>query len=147
MKIFLAVIAAFTTACATVPVVQDNASVKAEVEATLANAAAAWNRGDLDAFMSDYAPGTGTTFVGSRGITRGPDAIRKTYERSYFAPGTKRDSLYFQNVEVDVLAPNVVNTIAWYVLQRGDSVTARGPTSLVMRKVGGRWLILHDHSS
>jgi hypothetical protein len=39
------------------------------------------------------------------------------------------------------------NTIAWYVLSRGDSVTARGPTSLVLRRSGGRWFIVHDHSS
>ena len=46
----------------------------------------------------------------------------------------------------------VVNVIARYVLARHvaggrDSVTATGPTSLVMRRVGGRWRIVHDHSS
>jgi len=40
-----------------------------------------------------------------------------------------------------------MNAIAYYVLMRGDSVTARGPTSLVLRRVGGRWVIMHDHSS
>jgi ketosteroid isomerase-like protein len=30
---------------------------------------------------------------------------------------------------------------------RGDSVTARGPTSLVLRRSSGRWRIAHDHSS
>jgi hypothetical protein len=28
-----------------------------------------------------------------------------------------------------------------------DSVTARGPTSLLVRRVQGRWRIAHDHSS
>lgn len=137
----------FIAACATVPVLPSKTTVQAEVEDMLANAAAAWNRGDLDAFMSDYALGSGTTFTGKNGIKRGPESIKAAYVKSYFAPGAKRDSLYFQNVEVDVLAPDVINTIAWYVLQRGDSVTARGPTSLVMKKVRGRWLIVHDHSS
>ena len=45
------------------------------------------------------------------------------------------------------LGPEVVNTIAWYILSRGDSVVARGPTSLVMRKTTNGWKIVHDHSS
>jgi ketosteroid isomerase-like protein len=64
-----------------------------------------------------------------------------------FAPGGIRDSLSFEHLEVDFVAPNVVNAIAYYVLARGDSVTARGPTSLVMRRLDGRWRIVHDHSS
>ena len=44
-----------------------------------------------------------------------------------------------------------MNVIATYVLARHvagrDSVTAQGPTSLVMRRVEGRWRIVHDHSS
>lgn len=123
-----------------------NAAVLAEVQTSLAHGAAAWNRGDLKAFVSDYADGMGTTFIGRRGIVRGPAAIEQAYGPR-FAPGGVRDSLYFRDVEVDVLAPDVINTIAWYVLQRGDSITATGPTSLVMRKVDGRWRIVHDHSS
>ena len=38
--------------------------------------AAAWNRGDLDAFVGDYADDMGTTYIGSRGIVRGRTAIR-----------------------------------------------------------------------
>jgi ketosteroid isomerase-like protein len=62
-----------------------------------------------------------------------------------------RDSLSFLVDDVDPLAPDVLNVIATYVLARRvsgrDSVTARGPTSLVMRRVDGRWRIVHDHSS
>ncbi len=113
----------------------------------MSRAAAAWNRGDLDAFVSDYLPGPGTTYIGGPNrVIRGVEAIRASYAPR-FAPGVVRDSLSFQALEVDVLAPGVVNAIAFYVLSRGDSVVARGPTSLVMRRVNGRWLIVHDHSS
>jgi len=37
--------------------------------------------------------------------------------------------------------------VGTYFLTRGDSVTSTGPTSLVLKKVGGRWRIAHDHSS
>ena len=64
-----------------------------------------------------------------------------------FAPGARRDSLHFEQLEVDVVGADAVNAIAYYVLMRGDSVTARGPTSLVLRRASGRWRIAHDHSS
>jgi len=113
-------------------------------EGLLAHGAAAWNRGDLSGFMSDYAPDA--SFVTPRQVLHGRTEIQSRYAPR-FAPGGVRDSLYFQDLEVDALAPDALNAVAYYVLQRGDSVVARGPTSLVMRKIGGRWYIAHDHSS
>ena len=112
----------------------------------LDSAAAAWNRGDLDGFMADYAPGSATTFVTSKGVLRGPEAIQQMYAPR-FMPDATRDSLSFENVEVDVLAADALHVLAYYRLMRGDSTTARGPTSLIMRWLEGRWRITHDHSS
>jgi len=120
--------------------------VRAQIEHMMTEAAGAWNRGDLDRFVADYAPDTTTTFIGSRGIMRGRAAIRAAYAPRFSAPG-KQDSLSFENIEVDSLAPDALNVIAYYRLSRGDSTIARGPTSLVMRKIGGVWKIVHDHSS
>ena len=123
---------------------------RAEVSAMLARAAANWNRGDLDAFVDDYLPGASTTYIGGRGTLRGPAAIRAAYAPR-FAPGVVRDSLSFDIIDVDPLGSDVLNMIATYTLSRRigtrDSVTARGPTSLVLRRVDGRWRIVHDHSS
>lgn len=124
----------------------ERARVAREVCEMFARGAASWTRGDLDGFMSDYLPGAGTSYVGRTGVLRGPAAIRANYAPR-FAPGGTRDSLSFEQIEVDVLAPGVAHAIAFYVLSRGDSTVARGPTSLVLRKVGGRWLIVKDHSS
>ena len=116
----------------------------------LARSATSWNHGDLAAFMEDYAPGSETTYIGSKGTLRGPAAIQAAYAPR-FAPGGIRDSLSFELVDVDPLAPDMLNVIATYILARRvggrDSVTARGPTSLVMRRMDGRWRIVHDHSS
>jgi ketosteroid isomerase-like protein len=118
-----------------------------EVHAMLDHAAMAWTHGDLDTFMADYMPGDRTTYVTSRGLIHGPAAIRERYAPR-FAPGALHDSLSFEGLEVDPLAPGVVHVVAWYVLSRGDSVVARGPTSLVMmRDTTGRLRIVHDHSS
>jgi len=131
---------------ATLPPAADPTQARREVLDVLVHGARAWNAGDLDDFVSDYLPDSNTTFITKTGVLHGIAAIRGVYA-ARFAPGAQRDSLHFQGVEVDVLGPDVVNTIAWYVLMRGDSITARGPTSLVMRRVNGRWRIVHDHSS
>jgi len=120
------------------------AGARRAAAALLAHGAAAWNRGDLDGFVSDYA--FDATFVTKDSVIHGRPAIRARYAPR-FAPGGVRDSLSFQALEVDPLGPDALNAIAYYVLQRGDSVVARGPTSLVMRRIGGRWWIVHDHSS
>lgn len=116
----------------------------------LARAAVNWNRGDLDAFMSDYLPSDSTTYIGGKGLLRGPAAIRASYA-PLFAGSAVRDSLSFAILDVDPLAPGVANLIGQYTLARRvggrDSVTARGPTSLLVRRVDGRWRIVHDHSS
>lgn len=128
------------------PPAPNPAQVRRDVLALLDRGASAWDAGDLDGFLATYLPDTETTFITKNGVLHGIDAIRGVYA-ARFKPGAQRDSLHFQNVQIDILGPDVVNTIAWYVLTRGDSITARGPTSLVMRRVSGRWLIVHDHSS
>ena len=122
------------------------ARLQEEAAAMLAHGAAAWNRGDLDAFMSDYLPGARTSFVTNQGVLHDLDEIRARYAPR-FAPGGTRDSLSFERIETDWLAPGVAYMNAVYVLSRGDSVVARGPTSLVLLKHEGRWRIVHDHSS
>lgn len=144
-----------TAACASAvaryqPSDAERAERRAEIVSMLVHSAESWNRGDLDAFIDDYLPSEETTYIGSRGVLRGPAAIRQAYAPR-FAPGAVRDSLSFELLDVDPVAPDALNVIATYVLARRiggrDSITARGPTSLLMRRAGGRWRIAHDHSS
>ena len=142
------ILAAAVTACASRPPDPNRAraDLTSEVTTMFARSAAAWNRGDLDTFMTDYLPGDRTTYVTSGGIIHGPAAIRERYGPR-FAPGGMHDSLSFEGIEVDPLAPDVLNVVAYYVLTRGDSLVARGPTSLVIIRQDGQLLIVHDHSS
>lgn len=117
---------------------------RSAAQALMDHGALAWNAGDLDGFMSDYTPDA--TFVTPREIVHGRENIRARYAPR-FRPGAVRDSLHFEGLEVDGVTEDAIHMIAFYVLQRRDSVTARGPTSLLLRKRDGRWFIAHDHSS
>lgn len=137
----------FLVGCATTSrTTPDASTARAVALELLERGARSWNRGDLDAFMGDYVDAPRTAFVVNQGVMRGRTAIRARYAPR-FAPGGVRDSLSFEDVEADPLGPDVVHVIAWYKLMRGDSLVARGPTSLVLLRDGTTWRILKDHSS
>lgn len=124
---------------------QDSA-LEVQIRAALAESAAAWNRGDLDAFLSLYRDSPGTTFVAEGGIRRGLDEIR-THYAPRFRPGADRDSLRFDDLEARRLADDVAVVTARWILHRDGEVTGSGPFTLLLEKVEGIWWIVHDHSS
>ncbi len=114
--------------------------------AQFAASAAAWNRGDLGAFMSDYARDTTTSFVSRGRVQHGFDWIWGNYAPR-FEPGAARDSLRFESLEARPLAPTLALVTARYILFRGGRTTSSGPFTLVMEHRPDGWKILHDHTS
>lgn len=130
----------------TIEVEEDAASLQSSIEAMLTESAAAWNRGELDGFMDDYLESDATTYVGHSGLLTGYEAIRDRYS-PLFEPGAARDSLRFEDVRGRRLgAFDGVVTARW-ILHRDGKVTGSGPFTLVVRRTGGGWKIIHDHSS
>jgi uncharacterized protein (TIGR02246 family) len=119
-----------------------------EIRAMLKNSEAAWNRGDLAAFASDYEDAPTTTFVG-REITRGGvDAILARYQRNY-PTAEARGILTFSEIEVRPLGEDYALALGRFALKRtvaggGD---AAGRFTLVLRRTAKGWKIIHDHSS
>lgn len=141
-----------TTSCRIVRVEESTTAggelpgLEAQVSDMLAASAEAWNRGDLEAFMSDYARAPSTTYIGGTGLKVGFDAIRARYAPT-FALAAERDSLRFESLRVRSLESRYALATARYVLQRGGETTASGPFTLVLSRIEGRWMIIHDHSS
>jgi ketosteroid isomerase-like protein len=124
----------------------DSAALTRLITAQLQRSALDWNRGDLDGFLSDYAPESTTTFIDGRRARQGMGFIRENYAPR-FSPGARRDSLHFEEVEVRGLSPTLAVVTARFILQRGSEITASGPFTLVMERRPEGWKILHDHSS
>jgi ketosteroid isomerase-like protein len=120
---------------------------RAEIAASLAASAVAWNRGDLAAFMDDYARDSTLTYVSGDRARTGWQALYDRYQANYFAPGKSRDSLAYEDLQVHPLTPDFAYATARFRLLRGDSVTSSGPFTLILHRRGERWLILHDHTS
>lgn len=113
----------------------------------LERSAADWNRGDLAGFMSDYAKDSSVGYVSGGHVQYGWQPLYDHYQATYFAPGKSRDSLAFEEVRVRALAPDIAFCTARFKLLRAGTVTASGPFTLILQKRGGRWQILHDHTS
>ncbi len=129
-------------ACRSAP--PDAASADADVRATLDEQVAAWNRGDLRGFMEGYLASPDLTFVSGTHVERGWQPTLERYLARY--PAGKQGTLAFEDLEVHVLPGG---NDAW-VLGRyrlSQEVTQSGRFTLVLRRVAGRFRVVHDHTS
>ena len=120
--------------------------------------AAAWNRGDLEAFVAAYADEA--LFVSPSGVTRGSGEVLARYRRRYpdgKAMGRLRlelsDVRLTAGGEVSMLGDAVpgrvhgARVLARWTLTRDDGAPARsGPTLIVLERRDGTWRIVEDAS-
>jgi uncharacterized protein (TIGR02246 family) len=116
-----------------------------EVRIVLAKQNAAWNRGDVDAFMVGYWENDSLMFIGKSGVTYGYKNTLANYKKNY-PDTTVMGKLTFTLIKVKQLSPEYFHVTGKYYLTRtiGD---ASGHFTLLFRKINGRWVIISDHSS
>jgi uncharacterized protein (TIGR02246 family) len=116
-----------------------------EVRNLLAKQSAAWNRGDIDAFMVGYWENDSLMFIGKSGITYGYKNTLANYKKNY-PDTTVMGKLTFTLIQVKQLSPEYFHVTGKYYLTRtiGD---ASGHFTLMFRKRNGKWVVISDHSS
>jgi len=116
-----------------------------EVRNVLATQNAAWNRGDVDAFMVGYWENDSLMFIGKSGVTYGYKNTLSNYKKNY-PDTTTMGKLTFTLIKVKRLSPEYFHVTGKYYLTRtmGD---ASGHFTLLFRKINGKWVIISDHSS
>lgn len=116
-----------------------------EVRNVLAKQNAAWNRGDVDAFMVGYWENDSLMFIGKSGVTYGYKNTLANYKKNY-PDTTAMGKLTFTFIQLKQLSPEYFHVTGKYYLTRtiGD---ASGHFTLVFRKISGKWVIISDHSS
>ena len=116
-----------------------------EVRNLLAKQNAAWNRGDVDAFMVGYWENDSLMFIGKSGITYGYKNTLANYKKNY-PDTTVMGKLTFTLIQVKQLSPEYFHVTGKYYLTRtiGD---ASGHFTLMFRKINGKWVVISDHSS
>jgi ketosteroid isomerase-like protein len=104
----------------------------------------AWNRGDLREFMSPYWNDERLMFIGSKGITYGWKNTLANYERSY-STREKMGQLSFTILSIQLLSADHAFVTGKWQLERGQPIG--GHFTLLWRKIGGKWVIVADHTS
>jgi ketosteroid isomerase-like protein len=106
---------------------------------------AAWNQGDIDAFMTAYWNSPDVTFSGSSGIIRGWDAVLARYKKSY-ADREAMGQLEFSQLEFRFLGRDSCLLLGHWHLTRAKGDVG-GVFSLVWQRFPEGWRIIHDHTS
>lgn len=106
---------------------------------------AAWNRGDIDGFMSGYWRSEKLEFVGAQTVTRGWQATLDRYKKVYDTR-QKMGTLSFTEVEFTQISNDAAFVVMSWSLQR-DNDNPHGKSTLLFRKFKEGWRIVNDHSS
>lgn len=128
---------------------QAHPSNRSAIEAVLEAQQQAWNRGDVDAFLTGYWHSPELTFSGSSGVSRGWDGVLARYKKNY-PDRAAMGHLDFSELEYHFLGSDAALVLGHWHLQR-DPVKGGGDIggvfSLVWQRFPDGWKIIHDHTS
>ncbi|MCX6317587.1 MAG: DUF4440 domain-containing protein [Bacteroidetes bacterium] len=116
-----------------------------EIRNLLATQTAAWNRGDIDAFMNGYWENDSLMFIGKSGVTYGWGNTLRNYKKGY--PDTaSMGKLTFTLIQVKKLSKQYYHVTGKWFLQRSIG-NVGGHYTLLFQKIRRKWVIVADHSS
>ncbi len=110
----------------------------------------AWNAGNIEQFMEGYWKSEQMKFISSSGVRYGWQATLDRYRKTY--PGKAgMGALRFEIANNDQVDKKTCFVVGKWFLQRtgsnGEPEELKGWFSLVWQKIGGKWLIVSDHTS
>lgn len=124
---------------------QNHEPDEAAIRKVLQNQQAAWNRGDVDAFLAGYWHSPELTFSGSTGVSRGWDGVLARYRKNY-PDRAAMGQLDFSGLEFRFLGPDAALVLGrWHLKREGGDIG--GVFSLVWQRFADGWKIIHDHTS
>ena len=126
------------------PSKQDVKTIEA-IRAVLDAQTAAWNRGDIEGFMDGYARSPNIVFISGDSLTHGWQTVLDRYKKGYDTR-EKMGTLAFSDLDVKVISKGAAVVIGrWQLTRAGD--TPHGRFTLIFRRMGRNWRIVHDHTS
>lgn len=117
-----------------------------EIRAVLDRQVQAWNRGDLEGFMQGYWRSPTLTFFSGGTTVSGWEQTLGRYRNRYQTAGNEMGKLEFRDLNIELLGPSAAFVRGQFHLTM-SSGESKGLFTLTFRKIGGRWKIVHDHTS
>ena len=127
---------------------QSESDAKADaVRAVLDAQVAAWNRGDLEGFMTGYWRSPDLEFYSGDAITLGWEQTLAHYKQRYQSQGREMGRLDFSALHVHTNPSNVAWVSGHWHLKMKDGTGRGGLFTLIFHKMPEGWKIIHDHTS
>jgi uncharacterized protein (TIGR02246 family) len=104
-----------------------------------------WNAGDIDGFLKYYWKSADLTFSSGGTMRRGWKATKDRYNKRYPTP-ERMGRTTFSEMEVRLLGKSAAMVLGRWNLHREPDPIG-GNFTLVLEKIDGKWLIIHDHTS
>ena len=131
--------------CASAPRGSDTSAepiIRQQLEAMLT----AWKADNLDAHIAPYADDA--TWTTANGLLKGKAAIRESLVKGFLRDGDLVGDLTFGPTEFTRLGPGYMMTNgSFHVANLPSGRTINGQSTLIWRREGATWRIIHDHSS
>lgn len=118
-----------------------------EIKDLLAMQAEAWNKGDLDTFMTGYLRSDQTSYTSGGKVVWGYEALKERYEKRYGNSKESMGKLSFSDLKTVDLEKNHALCIGHWHLEGGEKKVFDGVFSLILRHDKSGWKVIHDHTS
>jgi ketosteroid isomerase-like protein len=118
-----------------------------EIRQVIVKQQEAWNRGDLEAFMTGYWNSPDLTFFSGVRESKGWQAALDRYKKSYQSAGHEMGKLEFSNLRIEMLGPEAAFVRGEFHLTMSDGKTPHGLFTLIFRRFPEGWKIVHDQSA
>ena len=123
----------------------DKGKIEADIRTTLTEQSAAWNSGDIEAFMQDYLKTDALRFASGGNVNRGWEVTLRRYQSRY-PDRAAMGVLTFSDLEIEVVSAQDALVFGRWALQR-DADRPNGLFTLHMKHIDGAWVIASDHTS
>jgi ketosteroid isomerase-like protein len=120
----------------------DPGQVEHEIRAVMDAQQAAWNRGDIEAFMDGYDRADTTTFVSGDQLIRGWQTVFDRYKKQY-SSREQMGTLSFAELTITPIAADLALADGrWQLTRANDS--PHGRFTLLFKRINSKWRIIHD---
>lgn len=117
-------------------------SDEARILDVISDQQAAWNAGDIDAFMQGYWQSPDLRFASGGEVAYGWQVTRDRYHSRY-SNRALMGELTFDNLQTDMLSDEAAIVHGAWALQR-ENDRPSGLFTLVFKQIGGDWKIVSD---
>ena len=115
------------------------------IRALFESACSAWNRGDIDGYLSDYWHSDKVRWVSEGKVSYGFEAIASACKSRFDTP-ENMGKLAVADLEIQLLGERDALVFGSWT-QTTRAASHNGVFTVHLKKIDGEWLIVSDHSS